>query len=52
MEQQNKDSLPFTDSNKGKTRLLYNTQTLMEMRDDLTDENGEIKILPAEEWLE
>ena len=52
MEQQNKDSLPFTDSNKGKTRLLYNTQTLMEMHDDLTDENGEIKILPAEEWLE
>ena len=52
MEQQNKDSLPFTDSNKGKTRLRFNTQVLMEMHDDLTDENGEIKILPAEDWLE
>jgi hypothetical protein len=51
MEQQNKDSLPFTDSNKGKTRLRYNTQTLKEMYEGLTD-NGEVKILPAEEWLE
>jgi hypothetical protein len=49
MEQQNKDSLPFTDSNKGKTRLRFDTQTLKEMYECLTD-NGEVKILPAKEW--
>ena len=36
-----KEALPYTPA-RG-TRLMFHIPTLMEMRNDLTDENGEIK---------
>ena len=44
-----KEALPYTPA-RG-TRLRFHIPTLREMREYLTDENGETKILPAEEWL-
>ena len=44
------EKLPFTDSQRGKTTLRIDPIALKEMHECLTD-NGEIKILPAKEWL-
>lgn len=44
-----KEALPYTPA-RG-TRLMFHIPTLREMHEYLTDENGETKILPAEEWL-